>query len=145
MIRSYDMTNEAPSPTHPPPSPVHTSQNPKICCVCFPVICDNQGTGIDVFCGGSEALGAAALQALVAPTGGYVLIQPSFSEQQFASNLSKSIQEQSMSDGDGLHGERGREMYRDTEREGIGMFDRATKQEQKNDTYMYHVYLCVLC
>lgn len=61
---------------------------------------------MDVFCGGNEALGAAALQALVAPTGGYVLIQPSFSEHHFASNLAKSIGEQTMSDGDGLHGER---------------------------------------
>lgn len=65
----------------------------------------NQGTGVDVFCGGSESLGAAALQGLVAPTSGYVLIQPSFGSD-FAGNLSKSIGEQAMSDGDGLHGER---------------------------------------
>lgn len=65
----------------------------------------SQGTGVDVFCGGSEALGAPALQGLVAPTGGYVLIQPSFAEG-FAINLGRSISEQSMSDGDGLHGEK---------------------------------------
>ena len=58
---------------------------------------------MDVFCGGSEALGAAALQGLVAPTGGYVVIQPSFGVE-FAENLIKSITEQCMSDGDGLHG-----------------------------------------
>lgn len=66
---------------------------------------DTQGTGVDVFCGGSEALGAAALQGMVAPTGGYVVIQPSF-DVDFAANLTKSIGEQSMSEGDGLHGGR---------------------------------------
>lgn len=60
---------------------------------------------MDVFCGGSEGLGAAALHALTSPTGGYVVIQPSFTEQEFASNLTKSVREQAMSHGDGLNGE----------------------------------------
>lgn len=60
---------------------------------------------MDVFCASSEGLGAAALQGLVAPTSGYVVIQPSF-EREFAGNLAKSVKEQTMSDGDGLHGEK---------------------------------------
>ena len=58
---------------------------------------------MDVFCASSEGLGAAALQGLVAPTSGYVVIQPSF-QREFAGNLAKSVKEQAMSDGDGLHG-----------------------------------------
>lgn len=69
----------------------------------LPSLVTKQGTGVDVFCASSEGLGAAALQGLVAPTSGYVVIQPSFGLE-FAGNLAKSISEQAMSDGDGLHG-----------------------------------------
>ncbi|CAM9659377.1 unnamed protein product [Discosporangium mesarthrocarpum] len=62
-----------------------------------------QGTGVDVFCGGSETLGLPALQALVAPTSGYVVIRPTFGEG-FRHDMVKCATEQAVSHGEGMHG-----------------------------------------
>ncbi|CAM9272926.1 unnamed protein product [Phaeothamnion confervicola] len=52
--------------------------------------------GVDVFCGGAEVLAVPALQALVRPTGGYVVVTPSFDDE-LGDSLAKCARRMRMS------------------------------------------------